>query len=83
MSSQPIPIVTGNASVNGFLLIANAALSELEKIGPINAVLGATITAETAQAVAIYNIFHAAFSVVKQSSGQPIDLTRLGQETTV
>ena len=83
MSASPSvipPIPTSNVNVNGFLLIANAALAELERLGPINAVVGAQITAEASQAIAVYNIFHSAFSMVKQSSGQPIDLTKLGQE---
>lgn len=83
--STPVipPLPTTNANVNGFLLIANAALAELEQLGPITAVVGKEITAQAAQAIAIYNIFHSAFSVVKSSTGTPIDLTKLGQETPV
>lgn len=75
--------MSATTNIQGFLLILNAALAGLAKVGPISAVVNGIVSPEIAQAVAFLSIIQTAQAAVVASSGQPIDLTRIPLESPV
>ena len=80
--TTPLPAATPSPKVNAFLLIANAALAELDKI-PVTGVVASEVAAQGAQIVALVQIYQAAAAGVKATTGQGIDLTKIPLESPV
>jgi len=71
---------------NGFeeaLVILNAALAGLAKVGPISAIVSGVVTPQVQMALAFVSIIQAAQAAVIATTGQPIDLTKIPLETPV